>query len=537
MKPLRWFGVFRRSLPLALFLLFFFFLVLSNPVRNTDTWKHLVDGQYLYYFGHFPHYSTFTHAPVKNHISGDAIDWLGSLGLYESWSLGGYEFLHTLKFLLPVPLVGLVTWILRYRLNVIWLLANLLILYGVSPKLYVRAAGSSIFFLGTLLFVLFQFRRRKKLSCIWYLLPLLTLWSNVHGAFLMGSYLVFLFYVGLVLDNRFGRSSYSGRQLRRFGMILLLIAVSATYIKPFPNYELVNRPVDAMIHKKEGPEETKTPKKNVDSGAFLSAVKVMTHDIAVGDRPYMAPEFSFPLERPYRSRVLFTFAVLLPITVLVLAIYWKSIPWSTILPVIFVFWLAAGVERAIPFVPAMVIPAFLFEWSEGTENTRLSRTSDTILWLFCGVFLIVWWTMTFYPGWVGFSSAGKQQKRFPRVQFGRMFYWNSQLPRFLMRKFPDQPVYTSGDIGSYVLWLWWPQKKVYLQTKTSAYRDEFLKKLQSPRLLIKRAQSDNVRLSLISRSEHNRGRNLFEMMPEWRLVAWSEPYRVMYLYCKCEVMK
>lgn len=121
-------------------------MVLSNPIDNTDTWKHLVDGKYLYTFGHFPHYSTFTFAPVSDTVSGDSLDWLASLLLFLTYHVGGYAAMHLWKWISPLPVLFLIWCLFDRKFNVFWFIVSLVVFLTVFGKMDVRAAGFSVFF-------------------------------------------------------------------------------------------------------------------------------------------------------------------------------------------------------------------------------------------------------------------------------------------------------------------------------------------------------------------------------------------------------
>jgi hypothetical protein len=105
---------------------------------------------------------------------------------------------------------------------------------------------------------------------------------------------------------------------------------------------------------------------------------------------------------------------------------------------------------------------------------------------------------------------------------------------YSLNRFPETRFYTSADIGGYVLWEWWPRKKVFLYNKISSYQKSFYSKLASRKKTQRLLVSYDIKAAIISRENYARGNNLFELLPGWRLIAVSEPHPNLFLYCRCE---
>ncbi len=213
-----------------------------RPVGSPDTWKHLVDGQYLSWFHAMPHYSTFTLTPVKEVIPGDSYDWLGSLILYQVYHGGGYTGLQLLRLVVPCTMLFLLVSLNERRCDGIWFLSSLVVIYGLEATYDVRASVFGPIVFGLELYLLIKFHDTKRLRYLWFVPPVLMVWGNLHGSYLIGIYVFLLFVLGFFMDRVFSDSQdWSLKNMVSCGLIVLLTFVAVIYVKPFPNYEPVQR--------------------------------------------------------------------------------------------------------------------------------------------------------------------------------------------------------------------------------------------------------------------------------------------------------
>ncbi len=173
------------------------FLFASRPMSDPDFWFHLKTGQYIFSTHSIPHTEPFS--ATFHGIPWTAHGWLSGVFFYASYSSIG---LKPLIFIFAV-LVAVAFWIAYKRANshpFIAGVATLVAVWTVLPNVGVRPRVFSILFTSIYLALLGRFAAGVKDRWIWVLVPLMTLWANLHGGFLIGFALIGLTAVGMLFD-------------------------------------------------------------------------------------------------------------------------------------------------------------------------------------------------------------------------------------------------------------------------------------------------------------------------------------------------
>ena len=186
---------------LKLFQIYIFvyaFLFASRPICDEDFWFHLKTGQYIFATGSIPRTELFSF--TFSGIPWVAHGWLSGVIFYAVYSVAG---LKTLIFIVAL-LTAIAFWIAFKRANSHPFFAGVALLLAVwtaLPNLGVRPRVFTILFASIYLALLGRFARGVKERAIWWLVPLLTLWANLHGGFFIGLALIALTAVGMVIDR------------------------------------------------------------------------------------------------------------------------------------------------------------------------------------------------------------------------------------------------------------------------------------------------------------------------------------------------
>jgi hypothetical protein len=188
----RW---FKRAFEFSIFAYAFF--LASRPLSDPDFWFHLKTGEYIINTGKFPTTDIFSFtnygAPWVAH------GWLSGVFFYSIYSHFGFNLLI---FLFAV-LTALAFWIVFKRCNshpFIAGLATLLGVFTVLPTIGVRPRVFTLLLSSVYLALLVRYSRDGKGHAVWWLVPLMALWVNLHGAFLYGFALIGVTIGGVVLD-------------------------------------------------------------------------------------------------------------------------------------------------------------------------------------------------------------------------------------------------------------------------------------------------------------------------------------------------
>lgn len=215
----------RLIVPLTFLAMLFCF----SFIRQTDPdwWWHLRTGRYIWDNRAIPTtdiYSfTNTGRPWVVH------EWLFELLSYLGYTTIGYNGLS-----LVMATVFLVTYLLHYlllrALGVGRVLAGLLLCWTVLLSfmlITMRAHMFSFLFLSIELWCLYLYRAGQR-RAVWVVPPLMLLWVNLHGAWIMGLGTLALFIVGEWLNAR----TRGERAILRPALAALALGVTAIAVNP-----------------------------------------------------------------------------------------------------------------------------------------------------------------------------------------------------------------------------------------------------------------------------------------------------------------
>ncbi len=209
----------RRIFAIYIFAFALFFA--SRPIRDADFWFHLKTGEYIIQTGLIPRTDTFSFtnfgAPWIAH------GWLSGLIFYVVYSTLGFRALIFIFALVT----ALAFWIAFKRSSshpFIAGFATLLGVWTVMPTIGVRPRVFTLLLSSVYLLILSRYARRGGGREIWWLVPLMILWVNLHGGFLIGLALIGLTIIGIALDALGGfdqgdRSLWP--RLRTLGLVLI----------------------------------------------------------------------------------------------------------------------------------------------------------------------------------------------------------------------------------------------------------------------------------------------------------------------------
>ncbi|HET6979057.1 MAG TPA: hypothetical protein VFI24_22175 [Pyrinomonadaceae bacterium] len=203
----------------------FAFLFASRPLSDGDFWWHLKTGQFIVHNFNIPRqdFYSFTN-PGKYWV---AHEWLSEVIFYVVYSRLGF---NTLIFLFTV-LTVLAFWVVFRRLQAhpfIKGVAVLLSVWSILPTIGVRPRTFTLLFAGIYLAVLHGFVRQRATKVIWWLVPLMIVWVNLHAGYLIGLVLIGLTMVGVVVDAWFDGQTLPWPRLKTLALVFIacLVAVN-----------------------------------------------------------------------------------------------------------------------------------------------------------------------------------------------------------------------------------------------------------------------------------------------------------------------
>lgn len=173
------------------------FFFASRQISDADFWFHLKTGEYIMHTGLIPRTEMFSFtyygAPWLAH------GWMAGVIFYAIYSRLSF---NALIFIFAI-LTALAFWIVYKRSHshpFIRGFAALLGVWTVLPNVGVRPRVFTILLSSVYLLLLTRYARRGKGREIWWLVPLMVLWVNLHGGFFVGLLLIGLTIIGIPLD-------------------------------------------------------------------------------------------------------------------------------------------------------------------------------------------------------------------------------------------------------------------------------------------------------------------------------------------------
>lgn len=166
-------------------------VALSQPV-DFDYWWHRQTGEYIVRNLSVPTADPFAFTTTGKYWVDH--EWLSQVAIFGIDAMFGYLLLFLCAFAL-----GVAAWAIVYRLlraeglgrGQAWLISLAPLVIGASYW-RVRPSMFTVFFLALLLSQLFAARRGER-QRLWPLIPLLMLWANLHGGYVIGLVVLALF--------------------------------------------------------------------------------------------------------------------------------------------------------------------------------------------------------------------------------------------------------------------------------------------------------------------------------------------------------
>jgi hypothetical protein len=178
----------------------FAFFFASRPLSDGDFWWHLKTGEYIVRNLSIPRIDFYSFTVPGRHWV--AHEWLSEVLFYLVYSRAGFD---TLIFIFTVVTV-LPFWVVFKRTQAhpfVKGLAVLLSVWSILPTIGVRPRAFTLLFAAIYLALLHRFVRERQTRAIWWLVPLMIVWVNLHAGYLIGLVLIGVVMVGVVLDAWF----------------------------------------------------------------------------------------------------------------------------------------------------------------------------------------------------------------------------------------------------------------------------------------------------------------------------------------------
>jgi hypothetical protein len=410
------------------------FVLAARNVTDPDVWWHLRTGQ-LIVQGHKTLHTdpySFTRAgyPWVDH------EWLSEILIFGLYRAAGYAGLITAF----AALIAVTFLLLFVRSPARPFVAGALTACGAiasAPSFGVRPQMLTLLLACVFLFILEQSYLRPKL--LWWMLPIMLLWVNLHAGYALGIVFIAVFLGGDALDYAFGnrKTALPPARFRN----LALIALACIAIIPLNPYGI------AMY---------RYPFETLHSRSMLGYI---------GE--WASPDFHQARYLPFLLLILGTLG--LP------ALSYRRLSARELLLLAVTLYAALRSVRHIPIYVLVAVPFLstimqaLLQESGKTEwfqrPLQLSYAKSVINAILLASFI------TFTVARVAYvirHQPAAESKEFPE-----------DAVKFFARVHPPAPILNHYNWGGYFIWKLYPEYKVFIDGRADVYGDSFIDEFAS----------------------------------------------------------
>lgn len=394
------------------------FTMAARNVDDPDLWWHLKTGEYIAAHKSVPHTDPFSY--TRSGQPWVAQEWLTELGLYDLQRAAGFAGL----ILASAAILTTAFLLLYLRCNAAPYVAGTVTLWGAlatRPVWGVRPQVLSL--LLTSLWLLILERAEKNPTLLWWTVPLMLLWVNLHAGFAVGLVVFAIFLLGSLLERALGR-----QESNRFcWQSALVFAIDVLLVPLNPN----------GLHMYSYPIET------------LRSVAMQNY-IA----EWASPNFHHSEYWPFLLLVL--------ATIIALACCRTSLPVRDLVLLIVTLFASLESIRMIPLFVLIAVPTIvrrLGTWPRTDPQpprTRLQPVLNTTILLALIVFAAIHITQVI--------------ERRPVIEAQE---FPARAVAFLRTHPLDGPIFNHYDWGGYLIWKLYPSVQVFIDGRADLYGEQF----------------------------------------------------------------
>ncbi len=180
---------------------------LMTPIQPHDFWWHMATGRIIVETGGIPAVDTFSYTQAGSEFYNQS--WLAQVLMYGLHRLGGLPLLIVAQALLLATAYGIVLALCIRRSGALRLSVVLLLLTTLPLSFdnwLIRPQSYALPIFAAFLYILSAWRSCSNASRhrLWLLPPLMVVWVNLHGSFVLGGVLITLVFIGEIGGRTFG---------------------------------------------------------------------------------------------------------------------------------------------------------------------------------------------------------------------------------------------------------------------------------------------------------------------------------------------
>ncbi|HML20042.1 MAG TPA: hypothetical protein PKD09_00235 [Aggregatilinea sp.] len=228
-----------ERLAAAILFIMLFAIAVRVPL-DTDTWWHIRSGEQIVDTGRVPHTDPFSHTRLGQ----DWIDhsWGSQVALYAAYELfgggtapGDSGNIGLALFTATLATIGMALVYLMCEGNA-YLRAFAVVLGASAAAVFWSPRPQMFSFaLSALVLYLLMLYKRKHIDRLWFIPPIMALWSNLHGGFALGFIIMVGVLAGEVLGNLFNPDDervIRWTRLRKPALVAV-VSIPAIMLNPF----------------------------------------------------------------------------------------------------------------------------------------------------------------------------------------------------------------------------------------------------------------------------------------------------------------
>jgi tetratricopeptide (TPR) repeat protein len=499
----------QRIFILSLFILISALSLIKISLQDNDLWFHIKAGEYIFNNHQIPKENIFAYTES----TGLWVDhsWLFQILVFLINRHFGPQGLCLLRFLIVLSIFFLLYRFVRKTsnrpLSVILVFLGLMI---ASSRFFLRPQLFSLLFSLVYFFILEAYRNRSSRGV--YFLPLLqVLWTNTHGYFILGPLFIFIYCLGTGLSRWSSQfRPYRSSDPQTKVVTLAVIAFTSAFVC------LINP--------------------NLLKGFIYPITMIYRFIKGPPDRGFIME--LLPLARYQESGFLLYFKVLTLLVAASFVLNFKKFSFEHLLVCAFLFCLSLIAQRHIDIFAIVSLPVISFNFAQfcSSLNVRLSRQGLTQRFRLrlLGPPLAVIVSLFLAGSFLGLSWE---------VATNRFYLRNNKNLEFglgvLERTYPigacdfiekaglEGKMFNDLNWGSYLIYRFFPDKKVFIDARTEAYPQDLLSLYMNlylyPNLLEKVESEFGINYCIINygRGGKDLVRYLYEHR-DWKLVYLDE---------------
>lgn len=422
----------------VLFFMIMIFAAAARPISDPDFWWHLKTGQYIAETKSIPYTDMFS--TLRFGSEWVTHEWLSEVLMYFVFRAAGFGGL--IIFFAFIIMMAFWT---TYRLCLertghpyIAGLVTILCAAATIPTWGVRPQMFSILFAGIFLVVLDKYCRNQKTHTVWWLIPLMVLWVNMHAGFAAGLALIGITIVGLALDAHIRHKDSLSSIFRRIRRLCLVGVLAG----------------DAVLLNPNGLRIYSYPFETLKSQAQMRYIQ-----------EWRSPNFQDPM--------FLALLILILLILCVLALSNKRPRPSEMLILVATFAATLRSARNVPFFALVAAPTFashLWSWfsahrSSNSNGQSITQKSGGLAPAFSILIFVI------LPAIVAVMSVQRAVAKQPQVE-------SENFPvaavEFIKSQNIPQPIYNEYHWGGYLIWRLYPHYRVYIDGRADVYGDAIM---------------------------------------------------------------